>query len=784
MNKSPAAVLSAFFRMPSAFFAVALLILVAADAVQGPATAQGLIGVLSSTSEEVTDGGPENDVTSEKAADLAEDESRSIQSTDEYIEQALRARDVLKTIVASLPVYHEQALTTLREAGGERGLAWLPRALISIVISIALGLVAMRFLSEWGRKKFAGLYREDVYYRSDKLIYLYLRALLMMAGLVLFAGVMVVAYLILGDGLPASNQTAFVALNCSLLYLFIRIVFFNLLVPDSSVHRLVSLSDEEAYSLYRSLITGALVSLIIVSTCIWMDRLGLPQDAHKLSLIIGSVVSTVILSGIAFSYRKVVARLILGTCGDSTPFWQRGLAAVWHYLAVLYFFVALAISAYRVLLDLPSASGLVGAPLQALLLGAVVYGLLVLIIDRLLLPRLDTAQARARIAERIQKAEENQPGDPDAESVEAQAQAEATEREGYRAPFRDLLDHGASILVLFGSIDVLARLWGVNLAASGSVIGSFYQVLLIIFVGYMAFHSVKILIDQQIAKEAPAEQDEEAEVGGAGESRIATLLPLFRNFLLITIVSISAMVVLSELGVNIGPLFAGAGVVGLAVGFGAQTLIRDIFSGAFYLIDDAFRKGEYIDIGSAKGVVEKISIRSMQLRHHMGALTTVPFGEIQQVENYSRDWAVMKLAFRVTYDTDVEKMRKLIKNFGKELLQDEYYGPMFLAPLKSQGILSMEDSAMIARVKFTTKPGKQFELRKIVYAGLRDLFDENGIKFAHKQVTVRVAGTGDGDEHQHKTPDATKAVAAAGAAATGWEDDGFNGDGGSAGEHL
>jgi small-conductance mechanosensitive channel len=131
------------------------------------------------------------------------------------------------------------------------------------------------------------------------------------------------------------------------------------------------------------------------------------------------------------------------------------------------------------------------------------------------------------------------------------------------------------------------------------------------------------------------------------------------------------MVVLSELGVNIAPLFAGAGVVGLAVGFGAQTLIRDIFSGAFYLIDDAFRKGEYIDIGSAKGVVEKISIRSMQLRHHRGALTTVPFGEIQQVENFSRDWAVMKLAFRVTYDTDVDKMRKIIKKFGKELLEDE-----------------------------------------------------------------------------------------------------------------
>ncbi|MEP3302004.1 MAG: mechanosensitive ion channel family protein, partial [Roseibium sp.] len=304
----------------------------------------------------------------------------------------------------------------------------------------------------------------------------------------------------------------------------------------------------------------------------------------------------------------------------------------------------------------------------------------------------------------------------------------------------------------------------------------------IIFLGYMAYKAVEVAIDLRIAKEGPGEEkDEEAEVGGAGESRIATLLPIFRNFLLITIVAIAAMVVLSEMGVNIAPLFAGAGVVGLAIGFGAQTLIRDIFSGAFYLLDDAFRRGEYIDIGSAKGVVEKISIRSMQLRHHRGALTTIPFGEIQHVENFSRDWAMMKLAFRVTYDTDVEKMRKIIKKFGQELLDDEYYGPMFLQPLKSQGILAMEDSAMIARVKFMTKPGKQFELRKVVYAGLQDLFEKNGIKFAHKQVTVRVAT---GDEEDGQQPGDAARAAAAGAAAAGALDEVAQGGGDDPADQL
>ena len=124
------------------------------------------------------------------------------------------------------------------------------------------------------------------------------------------------------------------------------------------------------------------------------------------------------------------------------------------------------------------------------------------------------------------------------------------------------------------------------------------------------------------------------------------------------------MIALSELGVNIGPLIAGAGIVGLAVGFGAQTLVKDILSGLFFLIDDAFRVGEYIDVGDVRGMVEHISIRSLRLRHHRGPVHTIPFGEIHHLTNYSRDWAIMKLELRVPFDTDIEKVRKIIKKIG------------------------------------------------------------------------------------------------------------------------
>ena len=146
--------------------------------------------------------------------------------------------------------------------------------------------------------------------------------------------------------------------------------------------------------------------------------------------------------------------------------------------------------------------------------------------------------------------------------------------------------------------------------------------------------------------------------------RLNTLLPILRNFLMVLLLVVSILMILDSLGIQIGPLLAGAGVVGIAVGFGAQTLVKDIISGIFYLLDDAFRVGEYIQTSSHKGTVESFSLRSVKLRHHRGPLTTVPFGELGAVQNQSRDWVIDKMTIGVTYDTDLEQVRKLIKQVG------------------------------------------------------------------------------------------------------------------------
>ena len=300
----------------------------------------------------------------------------------------------------------------------------------------------------------------------------------------------------------------------------------------------------------------------------------------------------------------------------------------------------------------------------------------------------------------------------------------------------------AGILAFVAGVYAFFYIWDNNSAQMAENFASqILDIMVIIFIGYIVYHAFRIWIDNKILEEQGDVTEGELgdEGGGASASRVATLLPLFRNFILIVVMVTIGLIILLELGVNVGPLFAGAGVVGVAVGFGSQALVRDIFSGGFFLFDDAFRKGEYLDIGGVKGTVEKISVRSFQLRHHLGALHTIPFGEIQVMTNYSRDWVIMKLPLRVTYDTDVEKVRKLIKKLGVELLDDPVIGDNFIQPLKSQGVIEMQDSAMIIRVKFMTKPGDQWLVRKKVYEEIRALFEREGIKFAHKEVTVRLA---------------------------------------------
>ena len=221
-------------------------------------------------------------------------------------------------------------------------------------------------------------------------------------------------------------------------------------------------------------------------------------------------------------------------------------------------------------------------------------------------------------------------------------------------------------------------------------------------------------------------------------ARELTILPILRNVGLVVLLLTAGTAALAALGVQVGPLIAGAGVVGVAAGFGAQTLVKDIISGIFYLLDDAFRVGEYVQSGTYKGTVESFSLRSVKLRHHRGPLYTVPFGSLGAVQNLSRDWVIDKLQVGVTYDTDLDLVKRIVKQVSKEIAADPELSPYIIDPLKSQGVYEFGPYAIQIRLKITTRPGEQFVIRRSVYSKIKKAFDANGVRFAFP--TVQVAG--------------------------------------------
>jgi small-conductance mechanosensitive channel len=161
------------------------------------------------------------------------------------------------------------------------------------------------------------------------------------------------------------------------------------------------------------------------------------------------------------------------------------------------------------------------------------------------------------------------------------------------------------------------------------------------------------------------------------------------------------------------------------------------------LADDAFRVGEYIDCGKAKGTVEGFTIRSIRLRHQSGQVHTIPFGQLGQITNFSRDWATMKFNLRFERNTDLEKLRKVVKKIGQEMLGDPELKDEFLDQLKMQGVADIVDNAMIVRFKFTVRPNKPTFVQRQAIKRMVTAFSEAGIQFANATVSVQtVSGAG------------------------------------------
>ncbi|NTJ11612.1 mechanosensitive ion channel family protein [Rhizobium lusitanum] len=300
-----------------------------------------------------------------------------------------------------------------------------------------------------------------------------------------------------------------------------------------------------------------------------------------------------------------------------------------------------------------------------------------------------------------------------------------------------------------GGFLLLARHWtgfwfDVNSERFAVLTRQMGRIAVLAFACWVALVFLRSFFDAYTPKKIASLPGDVDEAEGYTPSRLTTVMPVLRVVVLSTVLGVTTLILLAQFGVDTGPLLAGFGILGLAISFGSQALVRDIVSGLFFMLEDAFRVGEYVDTGRLKGTVEKISLRSMQLRHQSGLIHTVPFGQVQSLTNASRDWATMKFNIRLDHSTDLEQARKTIKKIGLVLLEDPEFGPHFILPLKMQGIADITETAIVVRLKFTAKPNQasilQREALKRVYRGL----NEAGVAFASNAVTVKEGSRRDG----------------------------------------
>jgi len=244
--------------------------------------------------------------------------------------------------------------------------------------------------------------------------------------------------------------------------------------------------------------------------------------------------------------------------------------------------------------------------------------------------------------------------------------------------------------------------------------------------------AVRSVVDQRLARIGPVDPHEPPD----SSSRLLTLLPLLRVTTAVLLLVLLVLSSLWALGIEITPLLAGAGVLGIALGFGAQALVRDIIAGIFYLADDAFRVGEYIEgAGNTKGNVERITLRSVALRHHNGPLHFVPYGALGSVRNTSRDWVIDKFNLPLPIEVESEKIRKLIKQVGEDMKEDAAIGPLMLEPLKGK-LYRIDPGVKIFRCKFRSPPGKQFDVRANALKRIEAALRKMGVQFADGRQTV------------------------------------------------
>jgi small conductance mechanosensitive channel len=293
----------------------------------------------------------------------------------------------------------------------------------------------------------------------------------------------------------------------------------------------------------------------------------------------------------------------------------------------------------------------------------------------------------------------------------------------------------ARIAAVVAATLLIVEIWGLNLerlasGPAGKAFAAVARVALIVALLLAAAEIAQLAIHgvfERVASRAQAPRR---------AAQLRTLGPVVGGVVTVTLLMIAAMMVLSEFGVEIGPLLAGAGVVGLAVGFGAQTLVKDFLTGLFLIMEDSMSIGDVVRIGDNGGLVEEMTMRTVKLRDYSGTLHIIPYGEAQIVHNLTKNFSYYVFDLSISYSSDIANALDLIRTVGAELQADPAYKGLILEPIEVAGVDKLADSGVTLKARFKTLPGKQWTVGREYLKRIKMAFDANGVEIPFPHLTL------------------------------------------------
>lgn len=482
------------------------------------------------------------------------------------------------------------------------------------------------------------------------------------------------------------------------------------LAPRSPTLRLLPLHDARARSLQRWLCGLGVLAVMGFWLVDALRLLDVPEEPRRFALRLLGLLLLVGLVGLVRQSRAPVALWLRGAPVDSMPGdllgWARqNLAAHWHRLTIAYLLIG-----YLVTVLSPRGTGF-GALLQGTF-----CTVLVLLAMNLLLYGLNRLAQRAALAE-------------------AQQKRLPLHQPVLRLLLRLLVTGGGVLLILLG--------WNVDFSAwmktefMQRLTGAGVSITLAILAAVLSYEIVCSLLlgAQNRARDSRLPQ---GDIDRA--ARLQTLLPLIRHSIAVLLSVTVVLFSLSELGVNIAPLLAGAGIVGVAVGFGSQALVKDLITGLFIILEDTIHVGDVVTCGTHSGAVESMTIRTLRLRDLNGALHVLPYSEVTGFINQTRGFAYAVMEIGVAYASDLRRVFAVLAEVGATLQQDATMGPNILAAAEVQGVVNFADSAIVVRVRIKTLPGQQWAVRFAYMLAVKERFDLEGIVIPFPTVTHQFNG--------------------------------------------